>query len=295
MVLRQRKIRTMVMTEECARILDALRSAGIGAIPLKGVALAHTVYPSSVLRYFDDLDILIVGDSASGLDILRGLGYAPHPRAELPDWHHLPPYMHPTHGTTVELHTDLIRRYGGMGWSLNEVVARSETADWAGFSTRMLAPVDMLIHTALHARHHLFAKPSFVIDAALIGQGLGAGEWGLVDEVARDAGARWALTALLELAVEWGLLEEAVDVIAQNQWFGKTKARLGGRPWEALPNYLSGGALPTLAECQYMDDWGEAWRYFGEAVKPSDSFLEGGYGSNWERMRRRVRATVRRI
>ncbi|MCB0007420.1 MAG: nucleotidyltransferase family protein, partial [Anaerolineales bacterium] len=93
---RQRRIRTMVMVADYAAIRQSFARANIPLVPLKGIALAHTVYPSPSMRYFDDLDMLIPQDRGpEALAVLADLGYQPHPNAPAPEWHHLPPYVHP--------------------------------------------------------------------------------------------------------------------------------------------------------------------------------------------------------
>jgi hypothetical protein len=54
----------------------ALRAAGVETITLKGMALAHTVYPEPGCRPMADVDLLVrPADRAAALDTLRALGY----------------------------------------------------------------------------------------------------------------------------------------------------------------------------------------------------------------------------
>ena len=56
---RRRKMRVLVMTEDFRNIHNSLDAAAIEVMPIKGIFLAQTVYPSPVLRYFDDIDLLV--------------------------------------------------------------------------------------------------------------------------------------------------------------------------------------------------------------------------------------------
>jgi hypothetical protein len=57
--------RNMKMTAELLRILDALKEAGIKAMPLKGPVLAQQLYGDVALRQFSDLDILVAREDAN--------------------------------------------------------------------------------------------------------------------------------------------------------------------------------------------------------------------------------------
>lgn len=71
--------RNQHMVEELCSLLTALDSAGIPAIPLKGVALAQSLYGDISLRLSRDLDILVPPHLAkSGLHVLTDMGYTQH-------------------------------------------------------------------------------------------------------------------------------------------------------------------------------------------------------------------------
>ena len=63
-------------SDELIRILQALRHAGIDAVPFKGPVLAATVYGEVGLRSFRDLDFLVrEGDAVRTLEALQTIGY----------------------------------------------------------------------------------------------------------------------------------------------------------------------------------------------------------------------------
>ena len=57
---------------------------------------------------------------------------------------------------------------------------------------------------------------------------------------------------------------------------------------------MEGGILPKMAEWRYLDEWGAVGGYVKALIQPEGEFVEA-YGSNWERVRRRVLATARRV
>ncbi len=274
-ITRQRRVRTLVMTQAFQALAAGLLQAGVPYLPLKGIALAHTVYPSPTLRYFDDLDVLIPANATeTALAVLRRLGYAPHPNAVRPDWHHLIPYAHAEHGTTVELHTALTR-YHPPEWSTARVWERAQPGQLEGQSVWLLAAEDALALAALHARHHLFSRLTFVLDVVLLAQVVPDSHLAL--QRAAEAGAASALAHLLEVATHWGLWDG---------WSGASTSRIArymarrlaaGGGLSLAPAGLQHGALPKALELLLLDTWRDRWRLGRELLWPQASFVAAGY------------------
>ncbi len=278
---RRQRIRATVMTHAFLTLQAQLDRAGVPVIPLKGIVQAHTLYPGPALRYFDDIDLLVPGEAAPIAEsVLQEAGYAPHPRALRPDWHHLIPYTHPQHGATVEIHTGLVRRHPA-GWPVADIWARARRGELAGQSAWLLANEDALIFTALHARHHLFDKLNFVVETVWLAQRV-TNTAELLRRV-DAAGARAALAHLLWLADQWGL---ATDLpVVKAAWLpGQTARRVAG--WTDLtppPDDLRYGALPKGLEILLQDNSGEMWRTGRELVWPSAEFVNTGYAATTSR------------
>lgn len=67
---------------ELGRVLDALAQAGVEVLVLKGMALAHTLYPAAWLRPCADADLLLAGPQRDrALALLAEAGYAQAPDA----------------------------------------------------------------------------------------------------------------------------------------------------------------------------------------------------------------------
>jgi hypothetical protein len=63
---------------ECARrVLGRLAASGLRALPLKGAALAESLYDSVAERPMADVDILALDDGPGALQVLREAGYRP--------------------------------------------------------------------------------------------------------------------------------------------------------------------------------------------------------------------------
>lgn len=67
----------LVRGAETRVVVDALASAGLRALLIKGTALAYSVYPMPASRPRDDTDLMIpVGHVGAARDVLASLGYA---------------------------------------------------------------------------------------------------------------------------------------------------------------------------------------------------------------------------
>jgi hypothetical protein len=162
-----------VMTRELARILAALGSAGIAAIPYKGPALAFSLYGDIALREYCDLDIVIrPRDIPRAKEALAALGYAPEypleagvERAFLraSSQYHLG--MHGPRGTVVELHwkTDAdfpVERDDDAWWS-NLAHAPIEELTVRAFSAR-----ELMLVLCLHGSKHGWERLAWLADVA---------------------------------------------------------------------------------------------------------------------------------
>ncbi len=295
---RQRRIRTLVMTQEMLRVVAECAKVGIRIVPLKGVALANTVYPTPTLRFFDDLDLLVEPEKLdAALAIVQRLGYVPHVRGSA-DWHHAPPQTHPKHGTTIELHSDVMRRYGHENWLLADIWERVETHDIQGQSVELLSINDALIHTALHARHHLFEKPTFLLDTAMLlktilpgpsSSGRSDQAWQKLMQALQDAGALVPFAHTLNLLVKQRLFAP-ISPIPVNR--GRLAIARRIHSWEGFaprPQQLRYGVLPKLLEVCLMDSLRDSGTMLRTLLVPDDAFVGGKYGSQRERLGARLR------
>jgi len=103
------RVRTRVLAE----ILEAFEGEGIDLLVLKGMAMAHLVYPHHRLRPMTDIDLLVSkSDAGRGQNLLAGLGFRDDIEAGMPSPHHMPIVYHQVKGVAVcvELHHNLNRR-----------------------------------------------------------------------------------------------------------------------------------------------------------------------------------------
>jgi hypothetical protein len=179
---------------------SALREAGIETITLKGIVLAHTVYPEPGLRPMADIDLLVrPADRLRAIAVLTRLGYrTPGPEAErLGESRCFAELVRD--GVLLDLHWDIARylRFDGVVcvdheglWSRARPLALAEGRSLA------LCPEDTLLHLVLHLTLGSdFARVLWYADIdALIRRHARELDWSRIVDEAR----RWRIGALLD-------------------------------------------------------------------------------------------------
>jgi hypothetical protein len=132
-----------------ADVFDRLAAARISAVVLKGVALAHTVYPEPALRHCHDLDVWIREHRLlHAADALLAAGYRHRFReAGARPWHI--ELRHPS-GLPVTLHASPWRA-PLWGDRVEAMWENAEPREVAGREVKVLRAADALVHVALHA------------------------------------------------------------------------------------------------------------------------------------------------
>ena len=147
---------------ELQRYLTRLKEAGIPVIPLKGIWLAHDVYPGKGMREMNDIDLLFrYDDLPEALRIVTEMGYLPeipiHMRENLQKSHHLPPLIR-KQIAVFELHWNITGPNKPYYIAPDTLWERARPGRMTGLDVMLLSPEDQLLHLALHTSYqHLFA------------------------------------------------------------------------------------------------------------------------------------------
>jgi hypothetical protein len=229
--------RYLILRRELGRLLMSFADDGIPVIPLKGLALAETLYPDPILRPSSDLDLLVHPETVLDVDtLLQGLGY--RRLADAHSWSFDLAYDCATvytgpKGVRVDLHWSLLSdpRYAWNATEETTIWERAVRQEVAGEEALALCPEDLLLYLSVHlAVHHGLSGALWYWDLAqLLGQWSDKLDW---DAVTERAG-RWRVQS----AVYFALLgcQRLFDVAAP----GVVMSRL--RPWG-----LRAGALRWL-------------------------------------------------
>jgi len=184
--------RTTLNDRLLGAVLPALSARGVRTILLKGPALARSVYPEPELRPYDDLDLLVrpcdersAAGAVATLDLVESGDEPPGSR---------PPGTAAFHRrfegsgglTLLELHTDCLQ----LG-----IEPVAEEGRWARAvpvpglpGALMLSPADSVVHLAVHAQKHGFARLVHLKDLDLTVRGAPDLDWGRVIAAAREEG-----------------------------------------------------------------------------------------------------------
>ena len=143
-----------IQTATLLEIVDALDTAGIEHVVLKGAVLAHDVYPKPELRPCRDIDILVPPhDGPRAQSLLRELGFnAPVDSGGRTPHHHLPAATRRRDGyqVSVELHADAISRDQPGHLTLQSISQPLRETPVGTHRLRAFGHLDMLRHLAAH-------------------------------------------------------------------------------------------------------------------------------------------------
>jgi len=139
---------------EVNRILRALRDVAVPVILLKGAAYVLADLPPAEGRLSSDVDIMVPKESLGEVEaaLLRG-GYEavkldPYDQRYYRRWmHELPPLCHRERETVVDVHHTILPETGRLRPDRR---ALGEAARPLGDRLRILAPADLVLHSAAH-------------------------------------------------------------------------------------------------------------------------------------------------
>lgn len=165
--MRQRRSEVAARNErrrlETIGLLEDLAAAGVQVVLLKGVLFALTMWEDPGYKKMNDLDVLIhAEDIAATVEVYRRRGYVPlvlfeggDPDAVDPaKTHHLPSFVSRDLQFVVGTHWDLAGRKSGVRLDVPRMWLDSQPVDYHGAPARALAPLDNLVHLAVHFHHY---------------------------------------------------------------------------------------------------------------------------------------------
>ena len=219
---RANAVRCLAFSAELIRIMDALDSRGIPAIPYKGSVIAAQAYADITLREFEDLDIVLrQRDLESAHDAIQALGYQPrfpwiHTRSVqaslIPGEYN---YSSAERRTMLELHTELTLRHFPSMPDLDDFLRRTVKVDVGGHAVRTFSPEDALVVLCVHGAKDFWQKLIWVADIAELVRSYPELDW---NQVAQRAGALRAERMLyFGLALASDLLDTKLppEIVAQ--------------------------------------------------------------------------------
>jgi hypothetical protein len=169
--------------------LEALDTAAVPTVALKGPLLGERLYPNPFLRPSADLDLLVSrSDLDRATEALESIGYRHNKESQarfLRKFHYHTILARPC-PPLIELHFSLCDRFG-VEIAAEEFLSRAvEYRSTAGIPARVLSPEDELLYLSIHAAGHRFTRLSWLYDIKLLLLHQKDLEWETVVARARD-------------------------------------------------------------------------------------------------------------
>jgi hypothetical protein len=141
---------------EVAQIGQALAATGVMPILLKGAAYTLAGLPAARGRLYGDVDILVPEAALGPVEAALmqggwvGTELDPYDQRYYRSWmHELPPMQHLLRRTVIDVHHAILPRTARLQPSSAKLRAASVAID-GGDGLRVLAPADMVLHSATH-------------------------------------------------------------------------------------------------------------------------------------------------
>jgi hypothetical protein len=165
-------IRNRLLAEELARLLRLLGKAGIRVIPLKGVALAQSLFGDPAARVCSDIDILVpVAEVVQARRVILANGYSSQFTEEFFAKHQL----HTTAECAlvaqrepltylVEIHWTLLQDSSKNSEAMDELWNQAQPADFFGVAALQLTPEWQFLYLSVHAAYHKWNTLKWLAD-----------------------------------------------------------------------------------------------------------------------------------
>jgi hypothetical protein len=280
-----------VVEQTLVRALDVLRSAGIDALVLKGVALANTVYADPSLRVFGDVDLLVrPTDFASAAALLVAtLGAS----RELPE---LRPGFDDRFGREIllrvgpvelDLHRTLVDGPFGLTIPLDDLAANPETFEIGGIVAQRLGNTQRFLHSCLAAVlgdwPPRLAALRDIAELLLGGERVGPLDPDAVVTMAR----RWRVASAVALAIR-----TTADQLGPGiehpllSWARAHRTGLRDRLFLAAYRGRARGYTSQALSVFVLHGWRNRWDYLRAIVRPSQEYLESRGFRSGDRLRK---------
>jgi hypothetical protein len=217
--------RNVLLLEDLRHALQALGGAGVPVIPLKGVALAASLYGDAALRVCSDLDVLVPPrDVARAFDLLLADGYEPWEPYDVDgaeiDWLLSSNIEYGflrrrrEFAAILELHWDMAWRWQPEGRVVERAWRRAEPCEVLGAKAWRLSPEWEALYLMVHAARHRWHGLKWAVDIHELCV-RGDVPWNALRETAAAFG--WAGAVQVSLSV----CETLFDTPVPERWAGR--------------------------------------------------------------------------
>jgi len=197
--------KSLLQARELFRVLEALETAGLSAIPYKGVVLSELAYGDLAMRQAGDIDLLVRSEDVPQAQfVAERLGYTPclhFSDAELRRYLTIGYEMsfdYGRHRNLLELKWNILPRFYAVDFDMEEMLSTHASAPFAGGTVRSLALEDLFLVLCVHAAKHCWSHLIWLCDVARLSRI--PLDWAQIAAKARDMGIVRVVRTTLGLA-----------------------------------------------------------------------------------------------
>jgi hypothetical protein len=198
--------KSLLQARELFRVLDALETAGISAIPYKGVVLSELAYGDLAIRQAGDIDLLVrTEDVPQAQFVAERLGYTPClPLSEAELRRYLTigyemSFDYGKHRNLLELKWNILPRFYAVDFDMEEMLSAHASTPFAGGTIRSLALEDLFLVLCVHASKHCWSHLIWLCDISRLLSQVSL-DWAQIAAKARDLGIVRVVRTTLGLA-----------------------------------------------------------------------------------------------
>jgi Uncharacterised nucleotidyltransferase len=181
----QTAARNLLLASQLLKLLRLLRQEQIPAAPLKGPALAFSVYENFALRAFDDLDVLVRRSQACRvIEILTASGYAPElnlrgsAAAAFVKTAYEMQFVHRDTSCMVEIHWGLQEeKFFSAALRTERWWERMESVEIAGSRVETPCVADTVLLLCAHGAKHRWERLKWICDMAAMLRSVPEFDW----------------------------------------------------------------------------------------------------------------------
>lgn len=195
----------LILTGELLKLLKLFEGGEIQAVPLRGPALAASLYGDLALRQFGDLDILVrKKDVLKATELLVASGYRPlfplPARQEAIFWRGEHTFALDSGRVLVDLHWDVNKGFFSSAPDQAVLWERIERTSLEGRSILGLSREDLFMRLCMHGAKHNWDRLDWICDIAEYVRVHGETDWHQILEQAGEQGSKRMISLALFLA-----------------------------------------------------------------------------------------------
>jgi hypothetical protein len=207
----------LVVQAAAGEAIDALRSAGIRSILLKGASFEEWLYDADEPRMYGDIDLLVAGADFDGAGrVLAKLGYEQWSDERAPTHtDHAKVWIRGRDSMHLDLHRTLVGVNAGDADVWASLAAETEPMHVGAVEVEVLNEPARALQVALHATVHGAAEDKTLIELSRALDRASGATWAQAAALSKRLGAEGAFAAGLEMVPEGRELAARLELSAE--------------------------------------------------------------------------------